>query len=322
MRNPKGNGFAYGRSISMYGENTIAQHLAYALVNGLLEENQIEDAVAYLIHAVEKLTTFWYREDKEICDIWLDGRATEGYRGIQRIFEVNVGFATNILAILAKLENTPYADYIPEKDIVMPDRWQWHKTDFVDEEKKKRALYVLRRKDHTFMLPLIGLGSRWKSGAYMPIPREPMFIETPPADFNHPFLTPEVTLDSGIRAMPTQNYEEITQREGEDFVEITAKGKLTKLIDSYPDKVSEYSFTTIYTFRADKITIEYNVEHGWLSRIIFAAKDVSYVNFPGADRTEIIDTSKTPEFDAPHGNLSKCKMAFFTGNKITCEISL
>ena len=322
-RNRKGNGISYGRSLSMYGDMDAAKHMAYALTEGLLTGKDAEEAHAYILHVTEKMVTFWYREDKGFCDFWTDGRATEEYREIFRIFEVYTEFCSNLISLYNRLSGTPYVDTVPEQDIREPQTWEWHKTEFVREENKVRSLYVLRRKDHTFMLPFIGSAPHYvRSGSYMPFPHEPQFTETPPAGYDVPFLTPEVMLENGEIGYPIQYFTDISEESGEDFLKITAKGFLTKTDYVHPFRRSEHTFCAVYTFCGDRITIAYEVEDGFLARMQFAGNDVSYVTFPDAEREEILDVSQNPGYHTPHGGLSLCKMAFFRGKTYRAEIVL
>ncbi len=322
-RNRKGNGISYGRSLSMYGDTNAAKHMAYALTEGLLSGEDAKEAHAYILHITKKLVTFWYREEKGFCDFWTDGRATEEYREIFRIFEVYMEFCNCLISLYNHLSDTPYLDSVPEKDIKEPDAWEWHKTEFVREENKVRSLYVLRRKDHTFMLPFIGSAPHYvKSGSYMPFPHEPLFSETAPAGYDMPFLTPEVILENGEMGYPIQYFTEIEEESGEDFLKITAKGYLTKTDYVHPFRQSEHTFCAVYTFCGDRITIEYNIEKGYLSRMLFAGTDVSYVTFSGAEREEMLDVSDNPGYHTPHGGLTVCKMAFFRGKTCRAEMQI
>ena len=320
-RNRDGNGFAYGRSLSIYGDKGVAGHLAYALANNLLKETQINEAVMYCLHIVEKQLNFWFRKDLRSCDIWLDGRATEGYRGIHKIFSVNMDFCVSLLGLLKQFEKAGLADYVPSKDLEEPKTWEWHKTTFIENETSARAMYVLRRGKHSFMLPLIGLGSRFGNASYMPFAAEPRFTEAPPAGIRMPFLVPEVILQNGDITMPIEFYESITETAEEDMLTITAKGRLCKMNLGEPF-MSDYGFTTVYTFKGDMMKAEFSFENAAVSYILYAGQETKHVKFTNVLTQKLLDVSGNPDYHAPHGALTKCIVAVGCDNRIGYEITL
>lgn len=322
LRNRQGKGFYYGRSVAFFADKFVVEKLLSAIKKGLIDDDKTDEVMTYVICVAERIINFWYDQKREICNLWFDGRNTENYRPLSKAFSVTLELLTGLADVAENMKETLYYDYIPKKDITDSQRWEINKTVFVDEEKKVRKLYVLRRKEHTFVLNLTGLGKRIRSAAYMPAPREADFLDAPPADVCMPYLCPRVTLFDGTVVMPVQNYYQITEIIKDDYAEIVAKGRLADISDNTFEKVSDKDFEVRYIFNKDIINVEYKIKGAVDSKIVFCGGDVSYVTFPDATGEIICDTSKNHYFDSYGGNLSKCKIALISGEVIRYEIKL
>ena len=325
-RNRKGHGFSYGRSISMYGESAAVGHMLYAIRAGVFTGARREEAIAYCIHAAEKLVDFWYDKELGLCNIWLKGRATENYRGIHRIFEVNMEFVKILWEVLDGFEQIGWADKLPETDVSLPDTWQWHKELFVDGEEHKRAAYVLRYENHAFMLPLIGISTYMGCGSYMPFPHEPWFLESPPSkvEWEHPFLTPAVVLKDGTVAFPVQYYTAIRERETAKGLQITAEGHLAVSHRNYknPCHMIKETFSVAYVFEDSRIRVEYDIPDGVYATVLFAGESTAHLDFCNAVSVNPFDASGNEQYHTPSGALKEGVHAAYRGGHVVYEISL
>ncbi len=325
MRNVKGYGISYGRSISMYADQSPIRHLMWALEQGCIPKDVEDEALAYIIHCVERLVGFWYEKEKGLCNIWLDGRSTEAYRAIHRIFETNSEFVIGLCSLLREAERLGIADRLPARDVDEPSEWQSYSLFFVNEKNKKRALYILRRGSHMLNLPLIAPATYAMSGAYMPFPHEPMLLESPPADILMPFLTPKVKMKSGDYAMPAQFYESITDERIDGGIVITAKGRMARLVaadERFVYEPLEAEFTAKYVFDGNTIRMEFDMEDAEGAEILYAGKRVDHVIFPNAKSTVDTDVEDDARFRAPCGALPILRTACFYGGSVICEIKL
>ena len=90
MANRRGDGFVYGRSLSVYGDLSPIGVLVSAMKHRLLTQEETELGYAYILASFEKICRFWYDGARGIFNIWLDGRSTDGYREIHRLLETNL----------------------------------------------------------------------------------------------------------------------------------------------------------------------------------------------------------------------------------------
>lgn len=324
MRNRKGEGFIYGRSISAYGETHVCEGLAFALKCGLIPKERKDEVICYCIHLMENLLSFWYKEDIHSFDLWMNGRKTQTYRAIHRILEANIDLCEKLFVTLECFEDAGLADYIPEEDLKEPEKWDAYETRFVEAKGKERAMFVLRRKDHTFMLPFVGLGYLMRDSAYYPFPAEAKFVQAS-TEVQHPFLTPEVILSDGSVAMPIEFIESVDAEYGDDNVKITAKGTLCKTnhyVD-VDDLRADCKFTIVYLFEGNKISVSFSFDKEIAAaKMLFAGTNLDVVRFNGAEYEKTLDVSENSDFYTPHGPEEKCRIAFWNNGSIGYEIQL
>ena len=123
--NSKGDGYNYGRSLSTHGDSAMAEVLSAALARGFVKEKDRPLAVAYIGAIVEKLLSFWYRDEIESFDIWWNGRSTNKYRQVQRVFEVNLDMCLHLYTVLLSLVRADVANEMPDFSLISAPRyWQ------------------------------------------------------------------------------------------------------------------------------------------------------------------------------------------------------
>lgn len=298
MSNVKGDGIVYGRSLSVHGDCAAAEIISTALRHGLVEKNNIDEAVAYSIKIFEKTFSFWYNEKIKSFDLWTNGRTTNKYRQIHRILEVNLDMNNHLLCTLENFEKAGLAEYIPNKEISAENTWSVSETVFSDGENGKQALYILKRGENMIMLPVIGAGDLWRCASYLPFPSSARLLEAPPETYL-PFLTPELTLADGAVVMPVQYVNNTVFSSREDFAEITVCGTLCKMNVFAPEKANG-KFTAVYTFNKNEIKVNYKFDADVkeIKMVYAGAADVKAFGF---DNEYIINTSENSDYFTPHG---------------------
>ena len=259
MANRRGDGFVYGRSLSVYGDMSPAGVFVSAMKYGLLSEEESELAYAYILKILEKMCRFWYDEKRGIFNIWLDGRSTDGYREIHRLLETNLGVCDAIYETLEALETLGFAERAPRVEIPSPDAWQASRICFSDIPDKKAEAIILRRSDTLLMLPLIGAGSLCAFPAYLPFPAVAGVFEAAPQS-NAPYLVPEYEKD-GESYRPIRFYADITMKSEQDKVTINAKGYVSK-VAPYPARpiCTKYVFEAEYVFNGRDISVRFKTD--------------------------------------------------------------
>jgi len=303
LRNPRGDGFPYGRSLAVHGDLSPAYTIMGALSFGLLTETEQNDAIAYIARIVMKIRDFWFDPGMGCINIWCGGRATDKYRNISRILEVNNGTYHRLHSILQTAEKLGIADDpIPESDFGYTDTWQCTETVFDDAPGKKRAAYILRRGDRIFTLPLIGIGSHSRNAVYQPFPAAPRFVEAPP-EKGIPFLTPDYRMEDGRQLRPSGFYETVDVETGEDRCVITARGQMSTFDENknwrYPQPYGH--FTAVYTFEGERIRVMFAADEPIVSAEMVYAGDADVTGIGFAEEAELDTSSEI--YHTAHGAL-------------------
>lgn len=319
MKNRAGHGFGYGRSLSVYGDLGNLSKTVFCIKNDLVSGKEKDDAIAYCINICERLINFWFRKEENFFDIWTRSRATDCYRGTEVVLNLNLEITLGLISTLESFKEMGLENYIPKENVSLPDKWETRKTVFVDEKEKKRALYVLRRGDHTFSLPFVGMSSKSSlvNDAYFAFPHEAEFIEEPVWQYQ-PFLVPEILTKDGTIAILMEDFRSIEDEYGDDKITISAIGKLV----ARDTTSTNIGFTAKYIFDGAKIKVEFNIDEPYESaRMLFSGAKTDHVRFIGAVSEEVSDVWDKKEFKSCCGGIKECKTAFFK-DKIGYEITL
>lgn len=307
LRNNKGTGFVYGRSIAAHGDIACALVLSEAMMHGLLAEEEKNQAIPFIGKALEKLRCFWFDEEMGCFNLWLKGRATNSYRNLTRILQVSLDMYAKLTLLLNNAEACGYADsLIPASDFGRTDGWSCEETVFDEGDGKKRALYILRNKDLIFSLPLVGTGSYATHAAYQPFPALPQFMEAA-QEATHPFLVPWATLADGKTAIPAGGYETIGIANTENGVVITAQGRMTVVDPTVHDQEPTFfgRFAAEYRFEDKRIDVTFRMEGDVESvRMLYAGEAKITGNGFDSSRT-FTPAADDPDFHTPHGALTK-----------------
>ena len=259
MANRRGDGFVYGRSLSLYGDLLPAGVFAAAMKHKLLTEEEAELAYAYMLATAEKVCRFWYDESRGIFNIWLDGRSTDGYREIHRLLEVNFDVCDSLESLLNTFKEIGVAHRPPKAEIPSPKEWVYRRICFSDHPNKRAETIILRREDTLVMLPLIGGGSICAFSSYSPFPAIAGVFEAAPQS-QEPFLVPEYEKD-GKAYRPIRFYSGIDVQAKGDKVTVTARGHIAA-VGLYPTRPTstEHTFVTTYVFDGERIDVRFETD--------------------------------------------------------------
>lgn len=319
MSNEHGDGFLYGRSLSVHGDCAATEVISTALKHNLIDKGKIDEAVYYCIKVMEKTLNFWYSDKMNSFNLWCDGRTTNQYRHIHRILEVNLDMNNHLISTLDKFEKAGYAEYIPNFKYKNNQKWKCSEVVFSDKEDSKRCAYILNYNGSIIMLPLIGGGNYFKYSAYLPFPTMAKKIEAPP-ETHLPFLTPELILKNGECVMPISFIEDAEVKSSNKEIIITYRGNLCKINNILPLK-SEYGFNVECRFYENKIKVTFNINADILeSRMIYAGDAI--ITAFGFNNEIHFDTKNNPDYFTPHGPLNKAVLFKGAKNTFGYEIEL
>lgn len=328
--NDRGDGVQYGRSLSVHGDCAYLEILATALRVGIIEEEKKPLALSFCGAILRKSFDFWFDRARNSYNIWLDGRTTNNYRQIHRLLDVNLDMALHMLTTLDNLIEAGCAD-LPV-DAPLPknphDFGSPYKTVFTLGSNRPRIMYSFVHNDRLIQLPLIGTGNLALKASYQPFPASAELLEASP-EVNLPFLVPNFTDESGRLLIPSGFYTEITDRQitenGELGTEIIARGNMSAFADLKSGvKESDITFTAVYTFIGDKITLEYeaHTDIPLNCRVLYAyGRNGCEVSFNG-NITEEISVAGDKNYFTPHGPCDKKREYNAQTNKVKIELEL
>ena len=306
MANEKGDGINYGRSLSCHGDGATLEILASAFARGLIADEDKDQALLYCIKITEKIFDFWYDKELRSFNIWWNGRSTNRYRQEHRVLEVNMDMANHMLTTLHNFEIAGLADTLPNIDkLPSPEKWVATPITFRKDEEQSAETIILRRKDIMVMLPLVGLGKVYMNAAYQPYPNICGIIEAAP-EAKYPFLVPQYKTSDGALYRPIQFYTDIKTESRCGRVKVTAKGKLAKLGERYPQK-SEYGFEVTYKFSENDISAEFVTDLEGAEAEMLAGWHGDDFTFKatGFDSQREEETKDVYDFKTPAGAITK-----------------
>jgi hypothetical protein len=301
MANRRGDGFVYGRSLSVYGDTAPLGVLRCALKHGLLSPEEKRLAADYVYAILDKLERVWYDKELGVYNIWFGGRGTDGYRERHRLLQLNVEIAQIVLETYAfwVAEGLP-----PREDTALPapEEWEAHTVIFSEKEEQKAAAVILRRRDLLAMLPFVGAGGLSLFPAYLPFPATGGILEAAPQS-NAPYLVPEYEKD-GARLRPLKHFTNIRVQNTDGRAEILAEGFLVKALPhpALPEK-TEYRFSIRYLLEGDGIQAEFTTDLPYdRARAVWGTPhpDVTFTA-RGFDEFCPLPDAPKAEIQAPHG---------------------
>ncbi len=323
LANGNGHGFMYGRSLSYHGDATPVSVLSQGLKLGLIPEKDIETVKKYIVNCVKKITEFWYDRELGAINMWLGGRATNGYRNISRIFEVDNGAKSVLMRVLDVAEKFGFANYPVEyTQLGYTDKWDLKEVVFDKAESSMRSLYILRRCGKVFGLPFICGGKSHHMPSYGTFPASVGYLEAPP-ETELDFLVPRFTLGDGSVIIPKCFWECVEAKTGDDFCVIYAKGKMTDVSSKAHDRPvkSDKSFGVTFEFAKDKIKVTYTAPGADVSQVKMMYSGNAKISGIGFDTADTLDVSDS-KYNAWHGAPEKGIQWKGSANTVGYEIDL
>ena len=294
MANPTGDAILYGRSVACHGDACAPEIISSAFVYKLIAESDKDIALSYSYTVLKKMITYWYDAEMGSFNLWFNGRSANHYRSIKRVYEVNLDLAIHLFATLKNLEHAGLADTEITATIPENDKWESLTVDFLKAEDKERSLVILKRKGKLMLIPFVGTGKLYgRTVAYYPFPVMARTLEAC-ATAEYPFMIPEYVDNDGNVYRPTDNFTNISVKNGDDAVTVVANGHLSCVNETAPKK-TDIPFVHTITVCANKVTIK--TECDWdfpMARTYYASADERVVIEPfGFD--EVV--SDAPEQD-------------------------
>lgn len=219
--NLAGEGFEYGRSIGTYGETAFLEVLTAAALLKVMTQQEERMAYAFSSRVTARYMDFWVSPATGSVDMWGQGRRTDAYRGIHRIFGENLSLARqhmytnaiwNRLGFRGKAPDPGFArwlDTLPRSTVTWFARGRYD-----------RALVTLRDRGRLIALPIInGAEGQHMHNPYFPVPFSPGMLSGS-ADATYPHLLPRITLTDGSVLLPLAFFED---------VKVTRRGAVTQV---------------------------------------------------------------------------------------------
>ena len=187
--NLTGEGFEYGRSIGAYGESAFIEVLTAAALLKVLTPQEERMAYAFSSRISARYLDFWVDPATGSVDLWGQGRRTDAYRGIHRIFGENLSLARQHIYTNAIWNRLGYAGHAPDRGYA-----KWLETlprstvTWFARGDHDRALVSVRDRGRLIGLPIInGAEGQHLHNPYFPVP------------FSPGMLAPSASVMRGIR---------------------------------------------------------------------------------------------------------------------------
>lgn len=309
IANDKGNGFCYGRSVSIHGDNTPCEVLTTAFAEGLIKEEERDLALSYISAIYDKNLNFWYNKEKDCFDMWFGGRGHDPYRPVDRILETNLDKINHFYMELGNLELGGVADVEITSDIPKSDRWKMKKLSFIEREDDVKCAFFLKRADRLVMLPFVGFGDRYGvHSAYMPYPSVAGGTVEGAPQASYSYFIPEYTDAEGERYLAAQYYDKVRSFEENDRVTVTAEGFLARRVGKAVE-CSDIRFEAKYVFDGNEISVSFKSAPNLVCAAMTTAISPFGVEYEvyGFDLCEDIDTEGKIEYSVTHGPLREVK---------------
>ncbi|MCW4463404.1 hypothetical protein OK349_16980 [Sphingomonas sp. BT-65] len=280
--NLTGEGFEYGRSIGTYGETAFLEVLTAAALLKVLTPQEERMAYAFSSRISARYMDFWVNPATGSVDMWGQGRRTDDYRGIHRIFGENLSLARQHIYTNAIWNRLGYAGRVPD-----PGYAKWLETlprstlTWFARGEHDRAVVTVRDRGRVIGLPIInGAGGQHMHNPYFPVPFSPGMLSGS-ADATYSHLIPRITLADGAVLMPLAFFKDVRVTRRGATTQVSWRQDALDLMgenDARPDRRA--SIETSYTLAAGRITRSDRLR---LAPGVRAAKiDLEYASFSTA----------------------------------------
>lgn len=254
--NLTGEGFEYGRSIGAYGETAFVEVLTAAALLKVLTPQEERMAYAFSSRISARYMDFWVDPATGSVDMWGQGRRTDAYRGIHRIFGENLSLARQHIYTNAIWNRLGYAGQTPDRGYA-----RWLETlprstvTWFARGEHDRALVTVRDRGRVIGLPIInGAEGQHMHNPYFPVPFS-LGMLSGSADATYPHLVPRITLADGAVLMPLAFFKEVRVARRGAMTEVSWRQDALDLMgagDARPDRRA--SIETRYTLAPGRIT--------------------------------------------------------------------
>jgi hypothetical protein len=254
--NLRGEGFEYGRSIGAYGETAFLEVLTAAARLGVLTPIEQRMAYAFSSRIAARYMDFWVDPTSGTVDLWGQGRRTDAYRGIHRVFGENLSLARQYIYTNAIWNDLGYRGKATDPGYA---RWlttlSASTTTWFARGTYNRAVVTVRDRGHVIGLPIInGAEGQHMHNPYFPIPFSPGMLQGS-ADARFPQLTPRITLDDGSVLMPLAWFTDVTVRRRGRTTEVSWRQPALDLMGDKDAKVdARATIETRYVLAPGQIT--------------------------------------------------------------------
>lgn len=280
--NLTGEGFEYGRSIGAYGETAFIEVLTAAALLKVLTPQEERMAYAFSSRISARYMDFWVNPASGSVDLWGQGRRTDAYRGIHRIFGENLSLARQHIYTNAIWNRLGYADRAPD-----PGYAKWLDTlprstvTWFARGEYDRALVTVRDRGRLIGLPIInGAEGQHMHNPYFPVPFSPGMLSGS-ADATYPHLVPRITLADGAVLMPLAYFKNVRVTRRGAVTQVSWRQDALDLMgedDARPDR--RMSIETRYTLAPGRITRSDRLRLAPGVRV--AKVDLEFASFSGA----------------------------------------
>ncbi|WP_432697895.1 tetratricopeptide repeat protein [Marinobacterium sp. YM272] len=261
--NSRGDGFQWGRSIGAYGDSAFLEILTAAAVHNLLNDEEMRVARYFAERITAKFLDFWYQPGRGSINLWSDGRATESYRGKNRVLGENLSLIHQHIYCQSYWKS--YGDVKKEAELsASVTTWL--------SKQPSGKLWKARHKEACFGIASIRVGGRlinipfvngdryWKKAAYQPAPYIRGFVQAVP-DFDSFLFSPVLDLEGKERRAIYPCYDDIKISENHRRVTLLSKiSYMSSLNGSVPTRDKSISGTFEYTVSSRIIKIKYEIK--------------------------------------------------------------
>lgn len=254
--NLMGEGFEYGRSIGTYGETAFLEVLTAAALLDVLTPEEARMAYAFSSRISARYMDFWVNPATGSVDMWGQGRRTDAYRGIHRIFGENLSLARQHIYTNAIWNRLGYKGRAPDPAYA---RWlgtlPQSTTTWFARGEHDRAVVTVRDRGKVIGLPIInGAEGQHMHNPYFPVPFSPGMLQGA-ADAAYPHLVPRITLADGAVLMPLAFFKDVRVTRRGGTTEVRWRQEALDLMgekDARPDRRA--NIETHYVLAPGRIT--------------------------------------------------------------------
>lgn len=280
--NLTGEGFEYGRSIGAYGETAFIEVLTAAALLKVLTPEEERMAYAFSSRISARYMDFWVDRGTGSVDLWGQGRRTDAYRGIHRIFGENLSLARQHIYTNAIWNRLGYAGRAPDHGYAKwLDTLPRSTVTWFARGEHDRGLVSVRDRGRLIGLPIInGAEGQHLHNPYFPVPFSPGMLAGS-ADATYPHLVPRVTLTDGSVLMPLAFFKDVRVTRRGAVTEVSWRQDALDLMgkdDARPDRRA--SIETRYTLAPGRITRSDRLRLA--SGVRAARVELEFASFSGA----------------------------------------